>query len=313
MFTPTGNFTWTTPSTVPGTGTAAQGVTFTPDDTANYASASGTASVTVSQTALDVVLDTNSLSQTYDGTAKSVIVLLPTNLVVVVTYEGSTNAPTNAASYAVVATIVDVNYTGSTTNALVIGQSPQTIAFDPLPGVVYGDPPFTLTATASSGLPVGFASSDNTVASVSGRTVSIVAAGSVSITASQSGNANYLATNTSQSLTVSPVVAQLSIGTDLNDYYTVTNVKHVTTNEVNHTSADYYVTNSVNIYTNVALTITGNPGRAYNLQYLSDLTQTNWQMLTVISNLPSASYQVNDPATNPARFYRLQRPVWTPN
>ena len=45
--TPTGNFTWTTPSTVPGAGTASQGVTFTPNDTDNYNPATGTASVTV--------------------------------------------------------------------------------------------------------------------------------------------------------------------------------------------------------------------------------------------------------------------------
>lgn len=42
-----GTFTFTTPSTAPAVGTASQGVTFTPADTANYNNATTTASVTV--------------------------------------------------------------------------------------------------------------------------------------------------------------------------------------------------------------------------------------------------------------------------
>ena len=77
--------------------------------------------VTVNPAAAAVVLDTNSLSQTYDGTAKSVIVTTsPTNLAVNVTYNGSANAPTNVGSYTVVALIADPNYTGGATNTLVI-------------------------------------------------------------------------------------------------------------------------------------------------------------------------------------------------
>jgi MBG domain/Bacterial Ig-like domain (group 3) len=242
-------------------------------------------SLTVNQAVAMVSL--GSLSQTYNGAAINVTVsTTPTNLPVHVTYNDSSIQPTNAGLYTVAATILNPNYQGFATNTLVILQAPQTIAFDPLPGAVYGDSPFTLTAAASSGLPVSFASSDSTVASVGGSKVSILATGSVSVTASQLGNVNYLPTNVSQTLTVADIVAQLSIGTDLNDYYTVTNA---------------------------TLTISGNANRQYSIQYLSDLTQTNWQTLTVISNLPSAHYQVNDPATKPARYYRLVRPIWTPD
>jgi hypothetical protein len=76
---------------------------------------------------------------------------------------------------------------------LVVNQAPQTITFNPLPARMVGDPAFTLAATASSGLPVSYASSNPAVASVSGSTVTIVSAGATVITASQPGNSNYLA------------------------------------------------------------------------------------------------------------------------
>jgi alpha-tubulin suppressor-like RCC1 family protein len=44
-----GSFAWTTPSTAPNAGTASQGVTFTPSDTANYNTATTSVSVTVNQ------------------------------------------------------------------------------------------------------------------------------------------------------------------------------------------------------------------------------------------------------------------------
>jgi hypothetical protein len=54
-----------------------------------------------------------------------------------------------------------------------------------------GDADFELTATASSGLAVSYTSSNPFVATVSGSTVHIVAAGTTSITASQAGNDDY--------------------------------------------------------------------------------------------------------------------------
>jgi len=81
--------------------------------------------------------------------------------------------------------------TAATGNA--VARAGQTISFAELPQKAVGQPPFSLTASASSGLAVSFASSDPTVATVSGTTVTIVGAGTVSITASQPGDGNYLA------------------------------------------------------------------------------------------------------------------------
>jgi hypothetical protein len=80
--------------------------------------------------------------------------------------------------------------------------SPQTITFLGIGAQMVGTP-LILTATASSGLPVSYASSTTKVCSVSGNTVSFAANGTCTIKASQAGNANYLpATPVTQSFSV---------------------------------------------------------------------------------------------------------------
>jgi hypothetical protein len=69
-----------------------------------------------------------SLSQTYDGSAKSATATTtPSGLTVNLTYNGSANAPTNASSYTVVGTINDLNYQGSATNTLLINNPTATV------------------------------------------------------------------------------------------------------------------------------------------------------------------------------------------
>ncbi len=86
--------------------------------------------------------------------------------------------------------LVITNY-GSNTVAVLLGNLSQTIAFSALPNLVYGAPPFTVIATASSGLLVSFSSLTSTVCSVSGATVTLLAAGTCTIQATQAGNSTY--------------------------------------------------------------------------------------------------------------------------
>jgi hypothetical protein len=65
----------------------------------------------------------------------------------------------------------------------------QTITFGSLANKTHGDPDFSVSATASSGLAVSFAASGN--CTVSGTTVHLTGAGFCRITASQPGDANY--------------------------------------------------------------------------------------------------------------------------
>ncbi|MDB6028590.1 MAG: regulator of chromosome condensation, partial [Verrucomicrobiales bacterium] len=76
----------------------------------------------------------------------------------------------------------------------VLPKTNQTITFfADIPAKVYGDGAFTVTATASSGLPVTF-SIVSGPATNSGNLVTITGAGTVVVRASQSGNVDYLAT-----------------------------------------------------------------------------------------------------------------------
>jgi M6 family metalloprotease-like protein len=69
-----------------------------------------------------------SLSQTYNGNSRVVTTTTaPTGLVVNVTYAGSATAPTNAGSYAVVATITDTIYQGATNGTLFVMQATPTV------------------------------------------------------------------------------------------------------------------------------------------------------------------------------------------
>jgi len=92
--------------------------------------------------------------------------------------------------------------TGTASTTLTI-RGTQTIAFDPIASHTYGDAPFTISASASSGLPLTFTSLSPSVAAVSGNTVTILGAGTATIRASQAGDQNYLAAaNVEQVLTV---------------------------------------------------------------------------------------------------------------
>jgi alpha-L-arabinofuranosidase len=81
-------------------------------------------------------------------------------------------------------------------------QTAQTITFGTVAAQTVGTP-LTLSATASSGLAVSYASSTTSICTVSGSTATFLAAGTCTITASQAGNASYAAaTPVAQSFTV---------------------------------------------------------------------------------------------------------------
>jgi hypothetical protein len=155
----------------------------------------------------------SNLAQTYNGSPKSVIVTtVPAGLTCTVTYAGSETLPTNAGSYEVVATVVDPVETGSASGTLVIDKATQTINFVTPSAKTYGDAPFELAATSSSGLPVSYTSSVTTVATVSGSTVAIAGAGSTFIRANQPGDLNYLpATQVNRALTVNKKTLSFSL------------------------------------------------------------------------------------------------------
>jgi hypothetical protein len=73
-----------------------------------------------------------------------------------------------------------------------VGHASQTISFGAIPTQTVGTP-LALTATASSGLTVGFASTTPTICSVSSTTANMLATGTCTIQATQPGNSEYFA------------------------------------------------------------------------------------------------------------------------
>ena len=71
------------------------------------------------------------------------------------------------------------------------GVNNQTITFGPLTDKFVTDPPFSINATASSGLTVSFTSLTPAVCTVSGNTVILVTTGTCTIQANQAGNASF--------------------------------------------------------------------------------------------------------------------------
>jgi hypothetical protein len=105
---------------------------------------------------------------------------------------------------------IQTNHTVQVTFA---SKTNQTITFGALPGKNFGDPPFSVSATASSGLPVSF-SIFSGPATISGTNVTITAAGNVVVRASQAGNTNYnSAANVDQSFTVAKANQTITFGT----------------------------------------------------------------------------------------------------
>src|SRR5690606_31152195 len=72
-------------------------------------------------------------------------------------------------------------------------QEPQTISFAATRTVAYGDADFEPGATTTSNLPISYSSSDETIASIVSGKIHIKKAGTVTITASQPGDEEYLA------------------------------------------------------------------------------------------------------------------------
>ena len=93
--TPAGSFAFTTPSTVPNTGTALQSVTYTPTDTADYMTISSSVSVTVNTKALTVT-GIMADSKVYDSTTNATLIVSNAVLAGVVSGDTVTLSTTNA-------------------------------------------------------------------------------------------------------------------------------------------------------------------------------------------------------------------------
>lgn len=189
----------------------------------------------------------------------------------------STLSGTEAANYTL------TQPTGLTADINPGALTPQTITFNALSAVTYGDADFNLTATASSGLTVSYVSSNTNVATVSGNTVTILAAGTTTITASQAGDSTYdsavpvdqVLTVNPKELTVSGAVASDKIydnNTDASITGTLSGV--INSDDVSFTGTGNFATETVanDILVTSTASLTGSDASNYTLTQPTGLT-----------------------------------------
>ncbi|MEI6166075.1 MAG: DUF2341 domain-containing protein [bacterium] len=218
-----GSFAYTTSAATPEAGTASQSVTFTPTDTASYNTVVGDAIVSVSRANQAITFGVLT-ARSYGDASFALTATANSGLAVsyvssdpaVATITGSTVTILKAGSTTITASQAgSVNYNAavSVPQVLTVNSANQIITFGTLTAKTYGDVPFALTATASSGLAVSYVCSDPAVATIAGSSVTILKTGSAMITASQAGNGNYNAAATvPQVLTVNSANQTITFG-----------------------------------------------------------------------------------------------------
>ncbi len=262
-------------------------ITINQQGNANYSPATAvTQSLTVNKSSLTVSADNKTkaygnanpaLTLTYSGFVKgetaAALIARPTASTTVTT-------TTDAGSYPITVTgAVSSNYDFTYVNGtLTIGKASNVIAFDVLTTKTYGDADFVLSASASSGLPVTYASSDPAVTTVdaSGK-VHMLSAGVTTISANQQGNTNYdAATVVSQMLTVGKAAlvitadAQTKTYGEANPVLTVSYSGFVNGEASSVLLAQPLVTTSVNTASAVGtypLTVSGATAANYNISF----------------------------------------------
>ena len=182
-FTVTRNFT----ITVGSTGVTPQTITFGALNTQSFGAAPFPLSATAS----------SGLAVTFTSNTASVCTVSGSNVTLIATGTCAISAtqPGNATFSAA----------SPVTQTFVVNPGAQTITFAAIPAVTLPAPPFTLSASASSGLSVAFASTIPGTCTVSASVLTPLAAGTCSVTATQAGNTNYLAAPpVIQSFTINP-------------------------------------------------------------------------------------------------------------
>ncbi len=140
--------------------------------------------------------------------------------------------------------------------ALVVKQN-QTITFAAIPDKTLGDASFTLSATASSALPVTYTSASDKV-SINGNQVTLLKAGRVTIIANQAGNANFsAATPVEQIFCIKPVKPTVTISNANSEAPTLAS---------SATSGNQWYLNGAAIITGTGVTLSVTAAGVYKVQ-----------------------------------------------
>jgi hypothetical protein len=193
---------------------------------------------------------------------------------------------------------------------VVVNEANQTISFGSLADKTYGDAPFAVSATASSGLPVSF-SIVSGPATVAGSTVTITGAGTVTVRAAQAGDANWnAATNVDQSFGVAQVLLTVAADDQARAYGATNPVftagyngfvngdgSGVLNGALSFSCLD---TNDVAVDTNTPagtypIVVSGQNAANYNLSYVAGTLTVTQAVLTVSADNQSRAYGATNP------------------
>jgi len=142
--------------------------------------------------ALDTITFSN-ITQSYDGTAKSVVATVGSGSAVAVTYDGAAPLPVTVGTYAVTGIVDTVNWMATNTTTLTIIKGDQVITnFLPPDGAQFILGASTsVSAQASSGLAVSFANLTPETTLMAGLSVTFTNSGLARVEATQAGDANW--------------------------------------------------------------------------------------------------------------------------
>jgi CHU_C Type IX secretion signal domain/Ig-like domain CHU_C associated/FG-GAP-like repeat/Putative Ig domain/IPT/TIG domain/Bacterial TSP3 repeat len=250
--------------TIVGAGTAIITATITAD--ADYDVASTTATLTVNK-AIPTIGTLGSISKTF-GDANFNLISPTSNATGVfsytssdsnvVTITGNTVTVVGAGTATITATqATDANYlAGSITTTITVNKAVATLSAMTSVTKNFGDASFSLvTPTSVASGAVTFSSSDSNVAIINGNTVTVVGAGTATITATQATDANYLEATTSFVLTVNKIAPTLGAMTAISKLFGDSNFT-ITPPSTNSSGAFTYISSNTNVATISGSTVT---------------------------------------------------------
>ncbi|MRX47797.1 beta strand repeat-containing protein, partial [Pedobacter puniceum] len=236
----------------------------------------------------------------------------------VATIAGNTVTIVGAGTTTITATQAeDNNYTsGSVTSTLTVSKVNPTIGSFANVNKTFGDAAYTLTApTSNSSGAFTYSSSNTSVATIAGNTVTIVGAGTTTITATQAEDNNYTSGSVTSTLTVSKANPTIGSFANVNKTfgdaaYTITAPSSNSTGAFTYTSSDASVAtvsgNTVTIVGAGTSTITAtqaattnyNSGTATSTLTVSKINPTIGAFANIAKNFGDASFSLTAPSSN---------------
>ena len=178
--------------------------------TVNDANYQGTASGNMIIGKASATVTLTGLTPTYTGSPiPAIATTTPAGLSVDLTYDGSTTAPTDSGTYAVVGIVNDANYEGSSSGNMIIGKALATVTITGLTPTYTGAPISAIATTSPAGLSVDLTYDGSATAPTNAGTYAVV--GTVN-------DANYQGT-ASESMIIGKASATVTLtGTDTHLY-----------------------------------------------------------------------------------------------